>query len=796
MGPIVDFGSVLLFFGEVYVTAYLAGYNLESFCQWHYFESQPFMVKTALRACLGTAVLIPILYAISLVTVSAAEFDLLFVGNLSLFLVNIYDLRGARLLLRKLVSPVNLSAIVLGSLIVAFFVHSVTVAQWPEPGDIAWVHGPLVSLILYDGKLPTSWFPITNLPLHYPPGFHIIPASFDTSWGIYPGQAVLIYGASILPLLTLLIYSLVWIITESVMASIAGALSVLYVMPGRADTWAVGYFYNGPYPNLLAFLIVVFFCGVLLTRDQQKVERSSNSPVPLIGILCTLSLFLAYPPFAVFPAVGTLLTCIFGNGGLQGIAAGLRQRALEIVGATAFVIVTFGLLITDPTWSIDWTLGRVIQNTSGYSPLPITTFTFSWFGISIVAASAIAMFDLIYRRFWRFSLQYAVIVTSAFAFYFAPILVLILPNRSFALSFIMAPVLLLSLATSLQRKFPRLEVSFLKTRVRLGVLVAAILLLIVCSPSLYMYANATVEQHAWFPQSPSFTDDFNSMKWLSANVPADALILNDLSYASLYLPSLRVFNLSFAPISANGQTGNSRVELFDVWQNPMGYYPAQPLPLFASAWTLENPWGNGNIGRPTLSQYNSSLQLAIPSGTFGQWGLHDNYSTPENFTQFAALTAEISSSRSIGVSIGLQDTLGRVARYDMVTNGSSSQMFDLALAQPSNLQQGFQRDHVAMIWIRTGYATPFPLAGDSVTVQQIGVRPNSNMVKDLLLKYNVRYVWVSEEWGMVPLSSFAGFPGYVSKPETPYTYTSIFKSYNFLNLAYFSANSSIFEVNL
>ena len=793
MGPIVDTGSVLLFLTEIYATAYFAGYNFESFCNWHYFDSHPFMVKTTLRTCLGTAVLIPILYAVSLVTISRPELGLLFIGNLALFLLNIYDLKGTRLLFRKLLSPINLSAAAIGALTVAFFVRSVVLAQWPEPGDIAWVHGPLVSLIIYDGRLPTSWFPITNLPLHYPPGFHVIPALFDTSWGVFPGQAVLLYGASILPLLTLLVFCLAWIITQSVVASIAGGLSVLFVMPGRTDTWAVGYFYNGPYPNLLGFLIVVFFCAVLLARDQQQIERSSNSATPAIGILCTLSLFLAYPPFAVFPAAGTLLTSLLGNNVKETLTR-LRQRSKEILAATAFVLLAFGLLILSPTWSIDWTLGRVIQNTSGYSPLPLTTFSFSWFGISIFAGLAIAIFDLITRRSWRFSLQYAIIVSSAFAFYFAPIFVLILPNRSFALSFIMAPVLVLSFATELQKRFPRLELNWSYAKIKLGIMATAILVLCVCSPSLFMYANGSIEQHAWFPQSPSFTDDFNSMRWLDANVPTQALILNDLSYASLYLPSLRVFNLSFAPISANGQTGNSRVELFSVWQNPLGYYPAQALPPFPSAWTLENPWGSGNIGKPTLTQYNGSLELGVPSGNFGQWGLHDNYSTPENLTQFQALSLLIASNRPLGLSIGLQDVLGRTARYDMTTGGNSSQTIDLPLNQSKNIQSGFDLSRIVTVWVRTGYAGPIPKSGDSIAIEQIGVRPSANMVRDLISKYGVQYVWVSEEWGMVPLSSFAGFPGYVSKPDTPHTYSMIFESYSFLKLVYSSGNSTIFEV--
>jgi len=317
----LDAISILLDILQVYLFSYSLGYNFEKLAKWHFFDNYPFLVKTILRTCFGTAILLPIFYVISLVIVSNLVFQAIFIGSLVSTLFRAYELRPGitNVVKRVFKENSNLALLAIGLATIAYFTRAVYIAQWPEPGDITWVHGPLVALISYYGKLPNTWFPITNLPLHYPPGFHVVVAFFNTSWNVYPAQAVLIYGASILPLLTLLVYSLSWIATRSVIASIAGSLSVLYVAQGRLDTWAVGYFYNGPYPNLLAFLLVIFFCGVLLVEDTRHGERRISAAVPTIGILCTLSLFMAYPPFALLPSIGALAAILLSRSNILAV---------------------------------------------------------------------------------------------------------------------------------------------------------------------------------------------------------------------------------------------------------------------------------------------------------------------------------------------------------------------------------------------------------------------------------------------------------------------------------------------
>lgn len=737
---------------------------------------------------------VPIFYAISFVVVSNIVFQSIFLASLVGILANVYHLRagittGVR---RVFKSRKNFVPLSIGLAVLAYFIRSVVIAQWPEPGDIGWVHGPLVALISYYGKLPDTWFPVANLPLHYPPGFHVVVAFFNTSWRVYPGQAVFIYGASIIPLLTLLVYCLSWIATRSLIASVAGALSVLYVSAGRLDTWIGGYFYNGPYPNLLAFLLVVFFCGVLLVQDTRRKERGFTSAVPTIGFLCSLSLFMAYPPFAAFPTLGTLAALFLSRA---SVVTTLRKQWRRVMIGTSLAALAFGLLILIPSWSVSWTFGRVVQNSNFYALLPITTFAFSWFGIIIIMALSIAFVHLVKREFAMFSMLSLLITLPALASYLFPIFVLILPNRSLALAFIIAPVGLLSLARAIRTRISARGFDLRRMRVRLGVNAIAFLVLLAVSPSVLMYATGSLDQHAWFPRSPSFSDDFNAMRWLADNVPSHDLILNDLSYASLYLPSLKVFNLTFGPVSANGDTGNTRGELYDIWQNPHGYSPLQPLPPFSSPWIQENPWGNGQIGQPLLNQSGGGLQIIVPPGSWGYWGLHNVYHTPENFTGFEALAISITSNRQIGLSIALHDGAGKTARYDLRTSGTSSEVFDLQLNQPTNADFGFNIGQIVSISVWTGYIGPFPQAGDSIAIQEISARPNLNIVKGLLSKFNVRYIWVSSEWGMVPLSSFQGLPGYVAKPYSPFAYDNIFQEYDFLTKVHSWGNSTIFLVN-
>src|SRR5439155_21302921 len=101
----------------------------------------------------------------------------------------------------------------------------------------------------------------------------------------------------------------------------------------------------------------------------------------------TLSLFMAYPPFALFPAIGALAAILLSRSNILAVFRAQSRNAL--IGAT-LAGLAFAFLILVPGWSVTWTFERVLQNISGYALLPITAFAFSWYGIIIVMALSLA----------------------------------------------------------------------------------------------------------------------------------------------------------------------------------------------------------------------------------------------------------------------------------------------------------------------------------------------------------------------------------------------------------------------
>ncbi len=784
---------IILAILQVDLFFYTTGFNLEKLAKWHFLEPYPFLIKTTIRTCLGLAVLVPVLYAVSLVSVSLEAFLSVFVANLigtvvlSSSLWNTIPSLGRRIFQ----SATNTVGLVIGVATTALFARSVSTAQWPSVGDITWVHGPMVSLISYYGRLPSSWFPITNLPLHYPAGFHVVPAFFNTLWNVYPAQVVFIYGASLVPLLTLLIYSLTWLASDSNLASLAGALSVLYIMPDDLHLWTVGYFYSGPYPNLVAFLLVGLFATVLLIEDRPHLGPAKISHLVALGVLCSLSLLLLYPPFLVFTAVGTLASL----GMVRGtVASTLRQRGSILRIAIGVGVLASAVVFLRPTWSAGWTLSYLIANPSHYA-LPLKSLVLTWFGLSVIIGVAVSVLHFGVGTLRRFSIQYLLVAVPGLLFYVMPFFLVILPNRALSLAFLIAPVLILSVSKHFPRTFATRSLRIRRSRLKLGIHVVPMLILVLCIPSIQMYASGGADkQWLWFSRTTSFPDDFRAMRWIADNIPSQDLILNDLSYASLYLPSVKVLNATFSPIAANGETGNTRLGLFEIWQNPHGYYSPEPLSFF-SRWVSENQWGSGAIGRPVLSEAGGETRIMIPGGVYGQWGLLNTFSSTQNFAGFSALSVEISSNGQLGLSFGLSDWNGKIARYDLTTLGIANQTLVIALDSPNSIELGFDLTHVSSMTIRTGYASRFPNPGDELTVG-VMMALRSGLVQDLLSEYGVKYLWVSAEWGMIELSSFQGIPKYVAKPFTPSQYSSIFQKYDFLRLAYSSGESTVFEVGL
>jgi hypothetical protein len=138
---------------------------------------------------------------------------------------------------------------------------------------------------------------------------------------------------------------------------------------------------------------------------------------------------------------------------------------------------------------------------------------------------------------------------------------LILPSRLIIVSWILSWVVIsISISTLLKRVEYHLDARERKTNVmfcsRWGKhsvkinlsqkciktltlkLIVIVLVLAMVYPSLYQHFSLSAATcYAWYSRLPSFPYDYNVSVWISQNIPPDELILNDMSWSGLYLPS-------------------------------------------------------------------------------------------------------------------------------------------------------------------------------------------------------------------------------------------------------------------
>jgi len=115
-------------------------------------------------------------------------------------------------------------------------------------------------------------------------------------------------GTLIIILITLAIFSTVYILTRSLAFSSIAMVATFYIHPsGNLARWLIGYFYNGPYPNMYGYLILIMF--VIFWLILPKNERKDKKFI-IMTLSCIFGLLVVYPPFAILPVLFILTELI------------------------------------------------------------------------------------------------------------------------------------------------------------------------------------------------------------------------------------------------------------------------------------------------------------------------------------------------------------------------------------------------------------------------------------------------------------------------------------------------------
>jgi hypothetical protein len=207
------------------------------------------------------------------------------------------------------------------------------IAMWPPPGDLI-NHGFYTSLIIYDQKIPATFSPFRDSPLLYPLGYHINAAFLALCLGIYPGESVFLLGGVLMIMLMSLVFTLTYLMTRSAMLSVLSYM-MLYLVntSGTLETWVFGYLFNGTYPNIYGFMVILFSVTAMVFYAETKDQSIPLRVFPLLMV----ALLLTYPSFIFVPLI--LLV-------LAAIQTGITKLLRQCVGTWRYALTTVFLLMS------------------------------------------------------------------------------------------------------------------------------------------------------------------------------------------------------------------------------------------------------------------------------------------------------------------------------------------------------------------------------------------------------------------------------------------------------------------
>ncbi|MBI4337205.1 MAG: hypothetical protein HY683_05175 [Chloroflexi bacterium] len=294
----------------VYLLALPVGYVLGRWLGGDTLRRSPPMVQVPVYIGTGIAATIPLYYFAAILGVSSiTALASSSVATAASLLLLLPTLRQPRVLLGQWLAPQNVVPGMLFGLSVWYFLRAADYMGWAPLGDVIVAHAPLVGLISSSRELPLTWGPISpGQPLTYPPGMHTAMATVNELFHEYPARMVLYYGAALTALVPALVLSLGFLATRSLFFSVVGFFAAFSAHPNLGvDRWVVGYFYNGPYANILAFALMITFAGYSTNVSIKQVDRYSWAHFAAIAALFGAALTLSYPPFAVYVAMVPLL---------------------------------------------------------------------------------------------------------------------------------------------------------------------------------------------------------------------------------------------------------------------------------------------------------------------------------------------------------------------------------------------------------------------------------------------------------------------------------------------------------
>jgi len=480
-------------------------------------------------------------------------------------------------------------------IILLFFVHLSQVVEYygfPPAGDLL-NHGVIVSLAIDNEKLPLTFAPIEPLlNMNNPFGFHAMTSFFATLFNIYPANAIFILGSFVTGLVFIAVFSLTYHLTKSISIALLGAAFVIWVNPtGNLLSWLMGYFYNGPYPNIAGYVLVL--TSFLLYTISIKSTVITRDRIYQIQIVLIFSLLVTYTLFALIPILFLLLMNIIDLSkkftlGLRNLKNNihklvffdylknfLKEHKLFFILLLVLSILTLAAsqILLDPTNSLGEKFSKVYERAS-YG-IEMNYFSENYAGILSIIAVLASIGMIIRRKQIEISIIQLFLFSIVFFSLFLSPLSVLLPIRTAILLSIVSWIVLILVLNEFLRwkklssfivyfKSHSIKINYLKILTVLGVF------FLVLFPSFQSHISGEIaDNYDWFTRSEFFQNDYPVMEWISHNVSSTELILNDFSVTSLFIQSFSVQNVTSNRLAVSDKNIELAKDSQQFWRDPM-----------------------------------------------------------------------------------------------------------------------------------------------------------------------------------------------------------------------------------
>lgn len=615
--------GTLVYFLLSYIYVFPIGYVLLHLKRIPQFNSVPFIIRIPAYLTMGFAGMSLVFGIVGRIILNETVARVYFVCSWIILFALIFRKSYSRVIkkrqrigLRQLIH--NVVSLTLFGVIVFYLCTAVNQIKWPFPGDAIAI-GTTVSLIQYHQKIPSTLAPISNIKLLYPSGFHVVSVLLSSfmQYGYYPGEAILVTGALITALIPCMLYFVTYMKIRAITFSLLPFLSIFLLHPTlHRELYILGYFINGTYSTLMGLLLMIAFVSLIHFWDSSK-DTHDLDPVHFLLLVFILmgAIVFVYLHYLVYLSIYLLLFII---SNWKSVIQRVRQMRVTINlvlrrrYVTSVVLVAISVIICVILLELKAILHLIstIQYNIFLLGYELTNFylgkgymynNLNGFMILLVSPVVVASLIMKGRKEVQTNLFYLC--------FFIPIMLSLNKDlfRRFFLFFlpIRSVMLLESLAWIIFARSlyiisgQHLRFSGLSRKIRgfqkfFFLCVTVIIFLLVFSqfsPALKFYRNEdfiiTGPGHLMFwsenpyeaittnsfdydhPANNEYHDDYIAAMWIDQNIPVEDLILNDLSWASLYLLSFSIKNVVYSVVPGHFKRAKECKVIWEQPDNPM-----------------------------------------------------------------------------------------------------------------------------------------------------------------------------------------------------------------------------------